>query len=126
MKSELVLRDGMAKNYIALQNFLSNIVPTRTSKRRSGNYAGSAKNRARKRFLLSLQNFSCFDCHVKFEEIAGTYPAATADHIIPHRFGSTLDHNCEFVCNDCNQKRKNSELENIVRYFGSIEDHNYL
>ena len=120
MKDELVLTEGMHRNYIALQNFLNDRVADRTPQR-GRYYNKSEKRKQRKIYLLSLQDFKCKDCGIEFKpNEKGNYPEATADHIIPYRYGSTLCHNCEFVCDSCNQKRQCNALEHIIRFFGSI------
>lgn len=120
MKDEFFLTEGMHRNYIALQNFLNDRVVDRAPQRGSC-YNKSKKRRQRKIYLLSLQDFKCKDCGVQFHiNEYGCCPEATADHVIPYRYGSTLCHNCEFVCSTCNNKRKETVMQNIIRVFGSI------
>jgi len=122
VKSELVLTQGMHRNYIALQNFLNSRLPPKRIRRSSRSFSKSEKDRQRKIYLLSLQDFKCKDCGVQFHiNEYGFCPEATADHVIPYRYGSTLCHNCEFVCSSCNSKRTDTVMENIIRFFGSIK-----
>lgn len=111
----------MEQNYYALQNFLNGtIVETPRNKGWSKSIKGKGK-KALKRRILEMQDCRCLDCKKPFTEVDGGYPDATADHVIPHRYGSNLSFNCEFVCCPCNQAREKNRLAVIVKFFGSIE-----
>ena len=116
----LNLTEDMARNHVALVNMLNGILPGRKSKR--AGCGNGAKKQERKRRLLELQGFKCAECQIEFVEIDGKFPSATRDHIIPYRFGSTLAHNSEFVCQKCNSTRNNQfDLAIVLRFFGSID-----
>lgn len=117
----LVLDRFMEQNYIALQNFLQDTaLPELKGKNRGSQYNKNAKKKAKKIAMVLGQGECCIDCGVKFNFMNGGYPEATADHIIPHRYGSNLGYNCEFVCDTCNNTRESSRLFHVKRFFGSI------
>lgn len=115
----LNLTEQMAQNYDALQNFLNDVDIGRKPQR-GGNYTKSAKRKARKVERIRAQGGKCVDCQMKFPFDGERYDMATVDHVIPFRFGSNLDHNSEFVCEPCNQKREKNRLQVILNYFGTI------
>lgn len=117
--TELLLTEHMAQNYIALQNFLNGIEISRKPQN-GGNYTKSAKRKARKVEKIHAQGGKCLDCSMKFPFNGEKYDKATVDHVIPYRYGSNLDHNSEFVCDPCNQKREKNRLQVILNYFGTI------
>ena len=109
----------MARNYVALQNFLNDSTSERRQQR-GGSYSKGVKRRERRRLLIHAQGGKCVDCRMKFPFDGERYHGATADHVIPYRFGSTLCHNVEFVCAPCNQKREANRMQAILNYFGTI------
>ncbi len=115
----LILTETMAQNYVALQNFLNGFEPGRKSQN-GGNYTKSAKRKARKVEKIDAQGGCCMDCSMKFPFDGQRYQKATVDHVIPYRYGSNLDHNSEFVCDPCNQRREFNRMEVIMNYFGTI------
>lgn len=124
MNNVLILSKGMAMNYHALQNFLNKTpIEKKFSRTQRRSYTKGANRHIRKVLLLSKQDFKCLDCNEEFIiNSNGQYSTATADHIIPWRYGGCVDHNIEFVCNPCNQKREKHRLFHIKRFFGSISD----
>jgi 5-methylcytosine-specific restriction endonuclease McrA len=115
----LLLDRLMEENYVALQNMLNDSVVKRSSKRRS-QFTKSQKRRDRKTHLVKAQGEKCIDCGKAFQLVDGSYPDATADHIIPFRYGSNLGYNMEFVCSPCNNAREKNRMFHVKRYFGSI------
>ena len=106
-------------NYIALQNYL-NDTPVQIKRSKSA-CNGNKKKKHSKLNALKRQGFECLDCNFVFEQDElGNYPTATAEHIIPKRFGSTLALNKEYVCSDCNAKRECDRHSHILRFFGTI------
>ena len=114
--TEFILTDSMAVNYNALQNFLNGIVVKRKPQK-GGSYTKSEKRKRRKVEKIHAQNGKCID----FPFDGNRYSQATVDHVIPYRYGSNLDHNAEFVCDPCNQKREKNRIQIILNYFGTIE-----
>ena len=122
MESEVLhLNESMERNYHALQNFFQDNVVERSGCRK-GFFSKTAKRRASKNRRVLAQNEKCLDCGVHFPFIDGTYPTATVDHVIPHRYGSNLTYNGEFVCSPCNQAREKNRLFHIKRFFGCVEE----
>lgn len=116
---ELLLTEQMAQNYVALQNFLNDVDIGRKPQN-GGQYTKSPQRKARKVARIHAQGGKCMDCEMKFPFDGERYDKATVDHVIPFRFGSNLDHNSEFVCDPCNQKREKNRLQVILNYFGTI------
>lgn len=119
MTDVLLLTENLARNYDALQNFLMGIPGPRRPRRSS--YGKNAKARERKKRMIEAQGCKCMDCQKPFTFEVDRYVDATADHVIPFRFGSTLEMNCEFVCHDCNMKREGYRMSVILRYFGNVD-----
>lgn len=115
--SVLHLDECLEQNYYALQNFLQEKTVERTRKSHS-----CSKQRNAKIKHIRAQDERCIDCGVHFPFINGTYPTATRDHVIPFRYGSTLNMNREFVCELCNLAREKNRIFHIKRFFGSIEE----
>lgn len=113
------LTSRLEENYQALQNFLTD-TPGPRRKNTGSAWTKSPKRRERKRMLVLEQGEKCLDCGVHFPFVDGTYPTATADHVIPFRYGSNFSFNCEFVCDPCNNAREKNRMHFILKYFGSI------
>ena len=109
----------LEENYQALQNFLAD-TPVHRTKNGGGKWGKSAKRRETKRQRVLEQGEKCLDCGIHFPFVDGTYPTATADHVIPYRYGSNFSFNCEWVCNDCNNAREKNRMHFILKYFGTI------
>lgn len=121
----LVLTELQAKNYQALKNYLAGFPVT--GNQHGSQFRKNPKKRQRKLELLAEQNFRCIDCGMVFEEAGHqSFPTATADHIIPYRYGSNLSMNVEFVCGPCNNIREYDRLKHIMRYFGLTAHDLYL
>lgn len=111
----------LEQNYHALQNFLADTpVHRNRTKNGGGRWCKSPKRRETKRRCVLEQGEKCLDCGVHFPFVDGTYPTATADHVIPYRYGSNFSFNCEWVCNDCNNAREKNRMHFILKYFGTI------
>jgi 5-methylcytosine-specific restriction endonuclease McrA len=117
--TELLLTDLLAENYEALQNFL-NDKPVKRGRNNGGNWCKGAKRRDTKNRRVREQGEKCLDCGIPFPMVDGKYPSATADHVIPFRFGSNFSFNCEFVCDRCNNLREHNRMHFILKYFGTI------
>lgn len=113
----------MERNYYALQRFYQN-APLKPRRRTGG---GKLKNGKQKLNKLKQQKFRCADCAIEFKPGDNNkYSDATRDHIIPHRFGSSQDHNIQFVCMKCNQTRDlntpEQQLKLMLSFFGSLTE----
>ena len=92
MCDEFLLHSGYEQNYEALCNFLNDTL----AKKRKWRGLFNAKRFKLKH--LAKQDFKCLDCSREFHiNEHGSYSTATADHIIPFRYGSTISMNLEFV-----------------------------
>lgn len=116
----LLLTKELEENYYALCRFLRDeplVGRARTRQCHKGKKKQTAKIRR-----IKEQNCKCKDCDFIFEaNEQGSYHTATADHVIPWRYGSNLTMNMEFVCEPCNQAREKNRLQVILNFFGTID-----
>jgi 5-methylcytosine-specific restriction endonuclease McrA len=115
------LTEPMAANYQALvRYFKDETVPTKS---RMGKRFSTPREIRRKNKLIRIQKCKCIDCKVPFTFSGDRFTDATAEHIIPWRYGSSLSNNCEFLCEPCNQIREYTDrTKHILRFFGSIDN----